>query len=235
MQPSPHTTGPRVAVVLCGCGRADGSEIHESVACLIHLARLNARYECFAPDAPQRDVINHLTGKPEGPPRNQLVEAARIARGKIRPLAELREPDFDAIVFPGGFGAAKNLCTFALEGQACSVMPEVEKALRAFHAAHKPIGMCCIAPVMGAKVLGKEAGGPGVKVTLGQTLAEPLAGAIASWGSTHVSRGVLDACTDPANKLATTPAYMDDDATPYQVFIGIGRMIESTLELLLKK
>lgn len=218
-----------VAVVLCGSGRADGSEIHESVSCLIHLSRLGAAFRCFAPDEPQAEVINHVTGKAMAETRNQMVEAARIARGAIAPLSTLRVEDFDAVVFPGGFGAAKNLCTFAKDGANCRVIPDVERVVKCFHAAGKAIGMCCIAPVIGAKVLGSKAGGPGVKVTVGAD--EGVAGAIGSWGSANVVRGVEQAFTDESQRIATSPAYMYGDATPHQVFEGIGRMIESTLEL----
>ena len=41
--------------------------------------------------------------------RNVLVESARIARGAISPLSQLQVDQFAAVVFPGGFGAAKNL------------------------------------------------------------------------------------------------------------------------------
>ena len=41
--------------------------------------------------------------------RNVLVESARIARGNISPLSTLSATSYDAVVFPGGFGAAKNL------------------------------------------------------------------------------------------------------------------------------
>src|SRR5262245_33945366 len=129
----------RVAVVLAGCGRADGSEIHESVSCLIHLARLGAEYRCFAPRGPQADVVNHLTGAPAAETRDMLVEAARIARGEIEAISALRAEDFDAVVFPGGFGAAKNLCTFARDGANCVVIPEVERIVKAFHGARKPV------------------------------------------------------------------------------------------------
>lgn len=220
---------PRVAVVLCGSGRADGSEIHESVSCLVHLSRLGAAYRCFAPDAPQAEVVNHLTGKPVPETRNQLVEAARIARGEVDPLAALRVEDYDAVVFPGGFGAAKNLCTFAKDGPGCTVIPDVERVVKGFHAARKPIGMCCIAPVIGAKVLGTKAGGPGVRVTVGDD--QGVGAAIASWGSASVARPVDQALVDDAARLATAPAYMYGDATPHEVFEGIGRMIERTLAM----
>lgn len=219
----------KVAVVLCGCGRADGSEIHESVACLIHLARLGVRYRCFAPDAPQVDVINHLTGKPANESRNMLLEAARIARGDIDPISALKSEEFDAVVFPGGFGAAKNLCTFAKDGENCTVHPDVERIVKGFHSARKPVGMCCIAPVIGAKVLGTGRGGPGVRVTLGEP--GPASEAVARMGSKHERRAVTEACIDEPNQLATSPAYMDDSASPWQVYEGIGKMIEAVVTM----
>ncbi|MEX2219068.1 MAG: isoprenoid biosynthesis glyoxalase ElbB [Phycisphaerales bacterium] len=219
----------RVAVVLAGCGRADGSEVHESVSCLIHLARVGASYRCFAPDGPQTDVVNHLTGEPAPETRNMLVEAARIARGDIGPLSELRVEEFDAVVFPGGFGAAKNLCTFAKDGENCAVDTDVERVVKGFHSAGKPVGMCCIAPVIGARVLGKARGGPGVQVTIGDDAG--TAQAIGRMGSTNVPRAVTEAAVDEANRLATTPAYMYGEASPWEVYRGIGEMIERTLAM----
>jgi enhancing lycopene biosynthesis protein 2 len=220
---------PAIAIVLAGCGRADGSEITEAVSCLVHLARLGAEYRCFAPDAPQAEVVNHITGKPEGQSRNMMVEAARIARGEIAPLSTLKAADFDAVIFPGGYGAAKNLCTFARDGENCTVDPDVERVVKGFHSAGKPIGMCCIAPVIGARVLGKARGGPGVRVTIGEDPG--AAAAIGRMGSTNIPKAVTEAFVDEANRLATSPAYMYGDATPWEVFQGIGEMIERTLEM----
>lgn len=222
------------AVVLSGCGRADGSEIHEATSILIHLARLGVAYACFAPDSPQAEVINHATGKPApaGQTRNMMVEAARIARGEIQPLSRLDAANFGALVFAGGFGAAKNLSTFGGTGDAaganCDVLPDVERVIKAFHAAKKPIGLCCIAPVLAARVLGTRKGGPGVKVTIGSDQA--TADAIATMGSTHVARGVTEAYTDTTNRVVTTPAYMCQ-ASPHEVFEGIGQMIEGVESL----
>jgi enhancing lycopene biosynthesis protein 2 len=225
-----QSSSPRVAVVLAGSGRGDGSEIHESVSCLIHLARLGASYQCFAPDLPQADVINHLTGEPMAEKRNMLVEAARIARGDIKPIGELREGEFDAVVFPGGFGAAKNLCTFAKDGAKATVNADVERVIKGFHGAKKPVAMCCIAPVLGARVLGKAAGGPGVKVTIGDDAN--VAGAISTWGSSNIVKKVTEAAVDEANRLTTTPAYMYGDASPWEVYQGIGAMIEQMVGML---
>lgn len=220
---------PTIAVVLAGCGRGDGSEIHEAVSCLIHLDRLGARYRCFAPDKAQADVINHATGKPAPEGRNVMVESARISRGDIAPLATLDIDAFDALVFPGGFGAAKNLCSFAADGAECVVDPDVKRAFMGFHKAGKPIGLCCIAPVIAARLLGRALGGPGCTVTIGGDAA--TAAAIGKMGSTNAPKPVTEAVVDAANRVVTTPAYMCE-AGPFGVFTGIGRMIDETVRMI---
>src|SRR6056297_3076190 len=152
----------KIAVVLAGNGVYDGSEIHETTLTLLTIARKGAKYQCFAPNVDQAHVVNHLTGEEMPEKRNVLVEAARIARGDIKPLSEYKAGDFDAIIIPGGFGAAKNLCTFAFDGVDCTVNADVEKAVRDTVAAEKPLGVLCISPVFITKILGD------VKVTIGE-------------------------------------------------------------------
>ena len=218
----------KVAVVLSGCGVYDGSEIHESVGVLVHLSRHGAAYECFAPDISQSQVVDHLKGSPvPNASRNVLHESARIARGRIRPLAELHARDFDAVFFPGGFGAAKNLCDFATKGPACTVEKETERVIKEFHGAGKPIGMCCIAPAIAARVLGTKAGGPGCSVTIGDDAG--TAKAIADMGSRNIAKRVDEAFVDEKNNLITAPAYMYGSAAVHEVFDGIGAMVEQTL------
>jgi enhancing lycopene biosynthesis protein 2 len=220
----------KVAVVLSGCGVFDGTEIHEAVSVLIHLSRAGAAYECFAPDMAQAHVVNHLTGEPAArESRNVLVESARIARGAIRPLDQLDPKNFDAVFFPGGFGAAKNLCDFAFKGAECAVEPGVERVVKAFHGAGKPVGLCCIAPVIAARVLGTKHGGPGVSVTIGNDAG--TAGAIVAMGSKHQERAVTQACVDASRRVVTAPAYMYD-APVHAVYEGIGAMVESVLGLI---
>ncbi|MCB9843995.1 MAG: isoprenoid biosynthesis glyoxalase ElbB [Phycisphaeraceae bacterium] len=216
----------KVAVVLSGCGVFDGSEIHEAVSVLTHLSRHGARVQCFAPDT-QLDEIDHLAQKPTGHKRSVLVESARIARGDIKPLDQLKSKQFDAVVFPGGFGAAKNLCDFATKGPDCTVNPQVKRVINEFHEEGKPIALCCIAPVIAAKVLGKASGGLGCAVTIGSDKA--TASAIAKMGSTNIDHDVTAAHCDDDNNIITTPAYMCD-AKIHEVYEGIGRMIEQTLE-----
>lgn len=215
----------KVAVVLCGSGRSDGSEITEAVSTIVHLSRHGAAYKCFAPDSPQAEVINHATGKPMPgtQTRNMMVEAARISRGEISPLTSLFAAEFDMVVFPGGNGLAKNLCDFATRGSECSVIPDVERVIREFHGAKKGIGLICIAPVLAARVLGARMNGPGCKVTIGTS--DEVAGKIAEMGSTNVPKGVSEAYVDDKNRVYSTPAYMCD-AKPHEVFEGIGRLID---------
>lgn len=222
---------PRAAIVLSGCGVFDGSEIHEAVSVLIHLSRLGVEWHCFSPDVEQSQTFNHYLGEVEPRrQRNMLHESARIARGKehISPLTDLEASDFDALFFPGGFGAAKNLCTFAVDGPDCEVEPSVERAVKLFRAAGKPIGMCCIAPVIAAKILGTTGGGDGCTLTLG---GEGDASAAATkMGVRHVVKGVREAVVDQENLLVTTPAYMCD-APIHEVYEGIGKMVEETMRL----
>lgn len=213
----------KFAVVLSGCGVYDGAEIHEAVLTLLAVDRAGASYECFAPDVAQMHVVNHLTGQPMDESRNVLVEAARIARGAIKPLSELRAADFDAVLFPGGFGAAKNLCTFAVAGPDCVVNPDAEAAIKAFHAAGKPIGALCISPALVAKVLGK------VTVTIGSD--QGTAQAVEKTGATHVVASHGQTVIDAANKVVTTPCYMLD-ATIGQIDDGARAVVADILKML---
>jgi len=222
-----------VAVVLSGSGVYDGSEIHEASAVLVHLSRADININIYAPDIPQMHVVNHKTGEvPEGATRNVLEESARIARGKISPLTELDVSSHDAVVFPGGFGAAKNLSSFATNGPDCEVNEDVAKIIKAFHSAKKPIGLCCIAPVLAAKTI------PGCSVTLGQDLEDngkwPYAGATAAvtaMGAKHVNKDVDEVHIDEKNKIVTSPAFMCETKI-HHIHDGIGKMIHAVLSLI---
>lgn len=192
---------PTVGVVLSGCGYLDGAEIQESVCTLLALDRAGAKVRCFAPDL-DFDVIDHLTGAPTGERRNVLHEAARITRGRIRDLREADAAELDALVLPGGFGAAKNLSTFASEGAQCSMNEDLAALLRTVHAAGKPIGAICIAPVLVAKALGRD----GPELTIGND--PETAAALADLGSRHQDCPVEDFVVDREQRIVTTPAYM---------------------------
>jgi enhancing lycopene biosynthesis protein 2 len=215
-----------VGVVLSGCGVIDGSEIHEAVSILIALDRRGANIICMAPNIPQAETISHLTRKPMQTARNVLEEAARIARGKIRDLASVKAEELGALVFPGGFGAAKNLCNFAFKGAGVTVNDQVKRLMIDIHRAKKPIGLACIAPVLAAKVFGEIGAKP--QVTIGTD--KGTADAITSMGAQHHNTGPTDIYVDEANKLVTTPCYMND-VGPWTVYQGADKMVEAVLRL----
>jgi len=210
-----------VAVVLSGSGVFDGTEIHEAVSILIHLSKHGAEYTCFAPNT-SFPVFNHATDELTKETRNAMEEAARISRGQIRDVEGLVTSEFDAMIIPGGYGAAKNLCNYASKGENCTVRTDLEEAIKEFIDSKKPIGLCCIAPVIVAKLV------PGVEVTLGNSTDD--ASKIAIMGAKHVEKTVDEIHHDPKHNVVTTPAYMYD-AKPHQVFDGIGRMVEKVLSL----
>lgn len=216
----------KVAVILSGCGVQDGAEIHESVLTLLALDRAQARVVCAAPDIAQHHVINHLTGKPApGETRNVLVESARIARGNIQPLSQLVPFDVDAAILPGGFGAAQNLCNFALAGADYEVNPEVASFLKAIHQAGKPIGFICIAPAIAARLFGPERAEFTIGTDAGTASALETAG-----GGKHVNCTVHNVVVDRRLKLVSTPAYMLAGRIT-EAEAGINKLVQAVLEM----
>ncbi len=193
----------KIGVILSGCGVFDGSEIHEAVCTLLSLDRAGAEAICLAPDREQAGVVNHLTNEAGEGKRNVLVESARIARGKIGDVSGVKASELDAVILPGGFGAAKNLCTFAVDGPLATVDSGVASFLKEMHAAGKPIAALCIAPAVLALVLGKEAR---PELTIG--LDEGTAKAIEATGAKHANASATDIVVDKKNKIVTTPCYM---------------------------
>jgi enhancing lycopene biosynthesis protein 2 len=213
----------KFAVVLAGCGVYDGAEIHEATLSMYQIKKQGADYEIFAPDIDQHHVVNHLTGDEMKEKRNVLVESARIARGKIKPLADFKADDFDAILFPGGFGVAKNLCTFAFDGPDCKVNNDTEKAIKAMHKAGKPIGALCISPVIVAKILGD------VELTIGKD--KDTATAVEKMGASHKPTSHGEVIIDARNNVYTTPCYMLD-ANIIQIGEGAENIVRAILKTL---
>lgn len=211
----------KFAVILSGCGVFDGAEIHEAILTLLAIAQQGASYEIFAPDVNQHHVVNHLTGKEMPEKRNVLVESARIARGKISPLSRFDAHDFDAIIFPGGFGAAKNLSTVAFDGPNAKVNPDVEAAVRAMYQAGKPIGALCIAPAIIVRIL------ENVEVTIGNDPG--TASTIEKMGGKHIKATHGEVVVDKKNKVFTTPCYMLD-ATIVQIYEGVSNVVKEMLK-----
>ncbi len=211
----------KFAVILAGCGVYDGAEIHESVLTLLAIEKNGASYQCFAPDISQYHVINHLTGKEMPETRNVLVESARISRGAIKPLQTFIASDFDALILPGGFGCAKNLCTWAIEGDSCTVDSDMEKAIKSMADAGKPVGAMCIAPVILAKIF------KGSLLTTGKDPAS--AGFIERMGNKFVLTSHGAVVVDKNRNLYTTPCYMLD-STITQIAEGTENIVKAMIQ-----
>lgn len=213
----------KFAVVLAGCGWLDGTEINEAVCLLLALSQHSCEVKCFAPNRPQTHVVNHFAGEQENnEERNILQEAARITRRNIQPIEEFKADDFDALLFSGGYGVAKNLCNYAYKGADMEVQPDVARAIMEMHAAKKPIGGMCIAPVMFAKLI------PGVCVTLGSD-GTADADNVFKMGGNHVQTEHGDVVADNENLVFTTPAFMLD-ATLKDIYDGAYNLIDAILE-----
>ncbi len=211
----------KFAVVLSGSGVYDGAEIHEATLTMLAIMKYGATYQCFAPDIKQYHVINHLTGEEMQETRNVLIESARIARGDIKPLSDFDGNEFDALIFPGGFGAAKNLSTVAFDGPDAKVNAEVEKAVLQMVDLKKPIGALCIAPAFIAKIL------VDVSVTIGQD--KGTSEAIEAMGATHVKTDHGDVVFDEEKLIFTTPCYMLD-ATILDIDDGANNVVKAMME-----
>jgi len=212
----------KIGVILSGCGYLDGAEIQEAVFTLYHLDRLGAEAVCFAPARKQHHIVNHLTGSEVVGERNVREEAARIARGKVAGISEATVEGLDGLIFPGGFGAAKNLSTFAFEGAGMSVDSGVQSLILGMREAGKPLGFICISPMIGAKVLGAE----GVTLTIGvDTMTAQVMEAL---GAKHVPCAVEDIVIDRDKRVVSTPAYMYE-ASPAAVCEGIGKLVDQVI------
>lgn len=216
----------RAAVILCGSGFKDGSEIREAVGVLFALSEMGVEASCFALDEPQFDVVNCLTLAPASQEkRNQLVESARIARGAIKPLPQLEAKDFEILVIPGGFGAAKNLCNFAHKGSAGSVNPILQEKIMDFYQQKKPIGGVCIAPA----ILALAFKGKSIDITLGGE--SEAVDEILKLGHTHIPKKAFEWHVSESHRIVTTPAYMHETAPLHEIFMGIRGMVIELVKL----
>jgi len=216
-----------IAVVLAGSGVFDGSEIHEATATLLAIQKAGARYQCMAPNTNQMHAINHVKSTEHDVNRNILEESARIARGDILDIANVKSDDFDAVIFPGGFGAAKNLSTFAVDGAQATVNNHVLRLTREMHSKGKPIGAICIAPALIANIFDGTDVHP--EVTIGND--ETTANEIEKTGAIHINKMVNEIHTDSKNKIVTTPAYMLAENIA-EVFYGIELCVIKIVELI---
>ena len=216
--------GPTVGVVISGCGYLDGAEIQETVCTLLALDRAGATVKCYAPDV-EVEAVDHLTGEATGQRRNALEEAARIVRGQVEPLDMARASDLDALVLPGGFGAAKVLSDFAFKGHECEVDPDLAQLVRDVHAAKKPIGAICIAPAVIARALGEL----NPSLTIGNDAG--TAKALERMGAKHSNCPTTEFVVDEKNKIVSTPAYMLGPGVK-DVQEGIQKTVDAVLAMI---
>jgi enhancing lycopene biosynthesis protein 2 len=218
----------KVAVVLSGCGYLDGAEIQEAVLTLLALDRAGAKIICSAPDIPQFHTVDHIAGKSmEADKRNVLIESARIARGDIIPLSKLKIADFDALIFPGGYGVAKNLCTFGIDGPNCRINADAKRLILDTLKAKKPLGVMCIAPALAAKAT--EGSEFQLILTIGNDAG--TAKAIESLGAKHIDCPVDDIVVDTKHKVVSTPAYMLGPSISH-IAKGIDKLVDKVLKLI---
>jgi len=216
----------KVGLVLAGCGYLDGAEIHEATLTLLALDRHGVEVIAMAPDKNQAHVISHQSStEVEGAPRNVLQESARIARGNVQALGEVSADQLDALILPGGFGAAKNLCSFAFDGANMTVDENLSDLIGSMNALGKPLGFICIAPVIAAKVLAEL----NPTVTIGNDT--DTAALISTLGGKHQDCPVDDIVVDENNKLVTTPAYMLGPSIA-PVSKGIDKLVDKVLSYL---
>lgn len=211
-----------IAVILSGCGNQDGSEIHEATLTLLAIHTNGAEYQCYAPNILQHHVLNHINGKEMNEQRNVLIESARIARGRILDLADFQATSHDALVIPGGLGAAKNLSSYAFDGSDCTVNEGVQKAIFNMFEQKKPIGALCIAPMILARMLDH------VMITIGQS---PTAiSNIEAMNACHTTTIAGEIVVDKEHKIVTAPCYMLDSRVD-QISEESNRLIKEILLL----
>ncbi|MDI9613204.1 MAG: isoprenoid biosynthesis glyoxalase ElbB [Acidobacteriota bacterium] len=215
-----------VGVLLSGCGVQDGSEIHEATLTLYFLDKMGADILCMAPGKNQMDVVNHVTGSPVEETRNCLTEAARIARGEIRDVKTVMTDAIDALIIPGGFGAAKNLSTFAVDGAHSIVDGDVAALLRELVRAGKPIGALCIAPAILAALFGRE-----FAPTLTIGMDEATAGVLEEMGARHRKAQATDIVVDEKLRIVTTPCYMMAQGIA-EVGVGVEKLVARILDMI---
>lgn len=217
----------KIGVLLSGCGHRDGAEIHESTLTLLAIDEAQAEALCFAPRGPQRFVRDHFTGEEVSENRDIFTESARIARGKIRDIAIVTASDFDALVIPGGQGAALNLSTFLVDGpEKCTVHPEVERLILDIIKSKKPVGAICIAPATLAKVLEKA----GVRATLTLGDDPEMLARLEAMRQIPQACSPIECVIDKKNKIISTPAYISATSLT-ELKEGIGKLIAALVKM----
>jgi enhancing lycopene biosynthesis protein 2 len=229
------TVSYRIGVLLSGNGVYDGSEIHESVFTLLAIDEHGGDAVCMAPNINQYHVVNHLDGNEMKETRNVLVEAARIARGAISDLADMKAAELDALVIPGGFGAAKNLTKWAFNGPDGAINSDVKRIINEMVSAKKPIVGLCMGPTVIAKAL--EGAGLKERLTVGTTTEaspyeiEAISTGMEKTGAVAEMKTIRQVAIDTGNRIITAPCYMMEGSIT-DVRNNIKQAIDALFEML---
>ena len=212
-----------VAVILSGCGVYDGTECMEASAQFFALHEHKFSFQCYAPNQDHFHILNHTNGEEMDQKRNVMIESARLCRGNIKPLEELKSGNYDALFMPGGFGAAKNLSSFGYKGMDMTVDPVVSNVVKDFHSNKKWIAACCISPIVLSCALGK------VNQTLGNTGDKwPYQGSMdvaKSFGTNLEMKNKDEVLVDADNKIVTAPAFMYDHDNYHELYLNVREMV----------
>ena len=216
-----------VGVVLSGCGVQDGSEIYEAVLTILALEKAGVKILAMAPDVQQAEVVNHYTGaETRMETRDVLSESARITRGKIQAINAVSEQSLDALILVGGYGAAKNLCTYANDGPTGKVNEELRELLVKMNKLGKPIGAMCIASVVVAMALRDT--GEHTILTVGSD--EKVAADLEQMGAKHQNTRVDQICYDSTHNIVSTPAFMLAESA-MQCETGINKLVDQVVSI----
>lgn len=220
----------KVGVILSGCGIQDGTEISEAVLTMLYLEKAQAEMIYMAPDIKQANVINHYkSDQKSAEERNVIVESARITRGKIKDIKEIKSKDLDILIVVGGLGAGMNLSDLFSKGADFKVNPDLEKLINEMYDSKKTMGFMCVTPVILSKILGKY----GIKVTIGKNEGD-FVKMISSFGAKHIECTVDNIVIDEKNKIVTTPAFMIGPSTS-DVAAGIEKLVKQVVKMAKKK
>lgn len=214
-------------VVLAGCGAKDGAEIQEAVLTLLAIDKEGAQYQCAAPNIPQKHVLNFIDDSEINQERNVMIEAARIARGDVLDLSKVSMDDYAGLILPGGFGVAKNLCSFAFEGAKASVEAETKRIIQEAYKQKKPIGAVCISPALVALSLVEL--NPDITLTLGTE--EAANKNLQDIGVKFKSCPTTNFIVDEKNKIASSPAYMHGGSRISELEQGISKCVKAVIEM----
>ena len=216
----------KVGLMLSGCGVQDGSEISEAVLTMLALEKAGVEIVAMAPDVEQAYVVNHYSGlEMRESARSVLTESARITRGKIVSIQTVGAHGLDALILVGGFGAVKNLCTYATDLTGATVNPDVARLIQEMHGLGKPIGSMCIASMVVALALTGQKRST-LTLTIGDD--ETAARNLGILGVTHLVTAVNEVCIDSANQVVSTPAFMLAQG-PMEAESGISRLVEEVV------